>query len=73
MPETKGSVSLITTHRDGTTDVVVDRAEMFKHPDDLTDAQLAELKRAQDHGKEVTVKWTAKGGGKTVDSVTVHS
>ncbi len=72
MSSVKGSITEITTDRDGNTTVIVDKHEIFRHPGALTDGQLAELKRAQDHNKQVTVKWTDKGEKRIVDSVTVH-
>lgn len=47
------------------------KVHIFNVPDELTDEQLEELKRAQNHHLPVTIEYQTKDGKKTVNSVEV--
>ncbi|MGP1352694.1 MAG: hypothetical protein ACTS1Z_05170 [Parasphingopyxis sp.] len=69
-------VDAITTNADGTTTVMIKResdgtTELFVHPEDMTDAQLDEFKRAQDEDLYVAVEWKEEPGRKPIQRLTV--
>jgi hypothetical protein len=69
-----GRVQRIHTGR-GTKQVYIDdghgKVHIFNVPDELTDDQFEEMKRAQNHRLPVTIEYQTKDGKKTVNSVEV--
>jgi len=72
-----GKVTRIATHNDGKTTVTVYSDdydppfnETFEHPGGMSDEQLDEFKRAQNHDKEVTVDYDDNN---KVETVVVNS
>jgi hypothetical protein len=56
-----GKVIRISTDANGKTTVLVqgdNMNESFEHPGEMTDEQLEEFKRAQNHDRKVAVDWT---------------
>jgi hypothetical protein len=69
-----GHVSRIVTRRNGTQVVIDDghgHAYTFEVPDEMTEDQLKEMKRAENHGLPVNVEFQTEGTKKTVNSVEV--
>lgn len=71
-----GPVEMIRTQKNGTTIVTVKSHETgktkeFRHPRDMTDKQLAEFKRAQDHDHWTSVEWSEANGKHTIEELTV--
>lgn len=69
-----GRVQRIVTGRNSKQVYVDDghgKVHVFNVPDELTDDQLEELKRAQNHRLPVNIEYQTKDGKKTVNSVEV--
>jgi hypothetical protein len=67
-------VMRIVTRRNGTQVVIDDgkgHAYTFEVPDEMTEEQLEEMKRAQSHGLPVNVEFQTEGKKKTVNAVEV--
>jgi len=69
-----GHVQRIHTGRDSKQVYIDDghgKVHIFNVPDELTDDQFEDLKRAQNHHLPVTIEYQTKDGKKTVNSVEV--
>ncbi|MEE8104083.1 MAG: hypothetical protein V3T86_00960 [Planctomycetota bacterium] len=69
----EGEVDSIITRDDGTVSVIIGNGvnEIFTTPNDMTDAQLDEFKRAQNHELKVDVTYQEEDGAKKIKFVIV--